>query len=67
MKKYNHAFDIAFSIVTEASCKTENDGDYPTEQEIFEALEKRISDLKKTPGVIFEAIGAPFDTYIDSE
>lgn len=67
MKKYNHAFTIAFSIVTTASCETEKPLDYPSENELFAAIEKRIAALKNSPGEIFEAVGAPHDTDIEEE
>jgi len=43
-EKYDHAFDIAFEVETTASCET--DDDYPTKDELFAALIKRINDLK---------------------
>ena len=52
---YNHAFDVAFEVVTE------HEADEVTEQEIIEALEKRIKTLKKE-GNILEAVGC-YDTY----
>lgn len=67
MKKYNHAFDIAFSIITTAPCGILETDQYPSEEEIFEAIDKRITNLKNNPGDIFEAIGAPYDTYIEEE
>ena len=65
--KYNHSFTIAFSVVTTASCDTLTDTDYPSEEEIFTAMERRIADLRNSPGEVFEAIGAPYDTCIEGE
>lgn len=64
-KKYNHAFTIAFSIDTDAPCEDSENipGDYPTEDELLRALLKRVENLKDNPMEIYEAIGAPYDTY----
>lgn len=52
---YNHAFDIAFEVVTD------KESHQVTEQELFEALEKRIKSLKQD-GSILEAVGC-YDTH----
>ena len=56
MTKYNHAFDIAFSV------ETENDAENVTKIEIIQALLLRISFLIEEDNFA-EAIGAPFDTF----
>jgi hypothetical protein len=52
--KYNHAFDIAFSVVSE----------HPdvTAEQVREALIKRVIQAYDS-GELLEAVGAPFDTY----
>jgi len=55
--KYNHAFDIAFVVISddpEGNC---------TDDELFAGLEKRIAELRRNPGEVQEACGAPFDSY----
>ena len=59
-KKYNHAFTIAFEVITKASC---DGNDYPTEEELLAALEKRLRSFCSNSGEIFEAVGKPYDTY----
>lgn len=61
MKKYNHAFTIAFEVETDASC--EIDEDYPTDEEILDALARRVLSFKENRQELYEAIGAPYDTY----
>lgn len=61
MKKYNHAFTIAFEVETDASCDT--DEDYPSEEEILDALARRILGLKESKQELYDAIDAPYDTY----
>ena len=63
-KLYNHAFDIAFALETTASCEGD---DYPTKNEVLDALEKRLEDLRRPGNEWEEAIGAPFDTFIVGE
>jgi len=55
--KYNHAFDIAFEVISD------NKGEDVTEEELFEGLMNRIKSLRKNEGEILEACGMPFDTY----
>ena len=62
-KLYNHAFTIAFSLTTPASCEGE---DYPAPGEIREALYRRIKDLDDD-AELMEAIGTPFDSYVEDE
>ena len=58
MAKYNHAFDIAFSI------ETDNNGENVTAKELKAGLAKRLADLLASDDVeIIEACGLPFDTY----
>lgn len=61
VKKYNHAFSLAFSVVTNASCTSENDSDYPEPSEIREAVLKRLARLDDNE--LMEAVGAPFDSF----
>ena len=56
--KYNHAFDIAFSL--ESDHET---GDDVTPQMLSSALRKRANDLDRNPMEWLEATGTPFDTY----
>lgn len=56
--KYNHAFDIAFTV------ETDNDGEAVTAAELFAGLEARIAALRSNPDEIIEACGLPFDTYL---
>ena len=55
--KYNHAFDIAFSVVSEHST-----GEDVTAEQVREALISRVNSAYES-GELLEAIGAPFDTY----
>lgn len=57
MAKFNHAFDIAFSLVSE-----KQDASDVTAAMLKEALLKRIENLDAEDTWI-EAAGAPFDTY----
>lgn len=59
MTLYNHAFDIAFTVITKASCETEDD--YPTPQEIRIAILKRLAGIDDDE--LMEAVNKPFDTY----
>jgi hypothetical protein len=55
--KYNHAFDIAFSVVSEHPA-----GEDVTAEQVREALIKRVIQAYDS-GELLEAVGAPFDTY----
>jgi hypothetical protein len=63
MTTYNHLFSIMFAVVTKASCEDEND--WPTSAEIFDALEWRFENMGELE--IIEAVGEPHDTYIQDE
>ena len=60
MKKYNHAFDIAFSI------DSDNEGGLVTEAELLTGLLKRVIEMLNG-GDIVEACGLPFDTLENEE
>lgn len=49
MKKYNHAYDLGFSV--------QSDQEEATPQEILEAMEKRLNYLKANPDEVLEACG----------
>jgi hypothetical protein len=55
--KYNHAYDIAFSIVSEHPT-----GDDVTAEQVLKAIITRANDAYAS-GELLEAIGLPFDTY----
>ena len=55
--KYNHAYDIAFSVVSEHPT-----GEDVTAEQVLEALINR-ARTAYISGELLEAIGAPFDTY----
>lgn len=57
MKKYNHAFTVAFSINSDHP-----QGDDISADEFHQALVKRSQDLTRADEWL-EAVGAPFDTY----
>lgn len=57
MRKYNHAFDVGFSLVNASP-----DGD-ATKEELLEAIEKRLTYLREHPEEVIEACGAPFDSH----
>lgn len=57
MSKYNHAFDIAFSITSENPT-----GEDVTAEQVLEALINRAKTAYAN-GELLEAIGAPFDSY----
>lgn len=62
MRRFNHAFDIGFEVISETE-----DGADVTPEMIEEALLDRIAQLKDEArqglGGLMEAVGAPFDTY----
>lgn len=55
--KYNHLFDIAFSVVSEHPV-----GEDVTAEQVREALISRVNRAYES-GELLEAIGAPFYTY----
>jgi hypothetical protein len=56
---FDHAFDIAFSVVTD-----DPTGDNITGEQFAAALQRRIDDLNSSGDVEWhEAVGAPFDTF----
>jgi len=57
MKKYNHAFDIAFSIVS-----AHPSGEDITAEQALDAIIERVKKAYAS-GELLEAMGAPFDTY----
>ncbi len=57
MKKYNHAYTLAFSLNSD-----DRGGEDVTPEDMILALQCRIDDLKKNNEVL-EAVGCPFDTY----
>ena len=57
MSKYNHAFDIAFSITSE-----DPTGEDVTAEQMLDALISRAKTAYAN-GELLEAIGLPFDTY----
>tara|TARA_R100000234_G_C4982155_1_gene171470 strand:+ start:781 stop:966 length:186 start_codon:yes stop_codon:yes gene_type:complete len=61
MAKFNHAFDIAFSLTSETE-----DGSDVDEQALYEALLLRIEGCREN-GDLVECCGAPFDTYIEEK
>ena len=63
MPKYNHAYTIAFSVISERA-----NGDDVTAEMFEAALHKRIEDLDSEGELAWhESIGAPFDTYKEEE
>lgn len=60
MKKYNHAFTIAFEV-------NSNEKDGATEDELMEALEEKLYQLKTGNQSIIAACDAPFDTIENKE
>lgn len=58
MAKYNHVFDVAFSVISDAE-----NGEDVTEAMLISALRKRADDLERNSEAV-EACGAPFDTYL---
>lgn len=57
-KTYNHAFTIAFQL----GGSTDENGEDVTQEQMAEALYKRIKDLLANNEML-EAVGAPFDTF----
>jgi hypothetical protein len=64
MPKFNHAFDVAFSVVSERE-----DGSDVTPAMFRAALLHRITqlDAEEAHGGWEQACGAPFDTYQEGE
>ena len=60
-KKWNHACDIAFEVLSD------HDGEHLEPKEILEALWQRWFDLQANPSETIEAVGLPFDSYLQSE
>lgn len=56
MKKYNHAYSLCFSLVNE------NPDGEATQEELIQALKKRIQDLEANDKVC-EAVGSPYDSF----
>ena len=61
MPKYNHAYDIAFSLVSKHPT-----GDDETQDQRVRALLLRIENLIQHNEML-EAVGMPFDTYTEEE
>jgi hypothetical protein len=59
--KYNHAFDIAFSIISEHP-----KGEDVTAEQVLEALVNR-AKVAYENGELLEAVGLPFDTHQEDE
>lgn len=57
--KYNHACSIAFSVVT-----AHPEGEDITQEKLVIAILSRLADLVKN-NELLEAVGAPFDTYLE--
>lgn len=57
MPRFNHAFDIAFEVITD-----DPEGENVTPAILKAALLKRIENLDEDDSWL-EAAGAPFDTY----
>ena len=60
MEHFNHAFDVAFTV------RSDHTGDEVTAEEILAALRARLSFLEDNPNEVLEAVGLPFDTYLES-
>lgn len=61
MPRFNHAFSIAFSVVSEQA-----NGEDVTPAMLRAALQRRMDELDRSPDggrEWLEAVGAPFDTY----
>lgn len=56
MKKYNHAFTIAFEVLSD------NEGEDVTADELKEGLANRLRSLKHGDEIL-EACDLPYDTY----
>jgi hypothetical protein len=59
MTKFNHAFDIAFSLTSK-----KEDGSDVDEKALYRALLLRIQACMEN-GDLVECCGAPFDTYVE--
>ena len=57
MKKYNHAFDLAFEV------ETDHPGSEVTVEEILDGLRNRLRYLTAHADEVLESTGLPFDTY----
>lgn len=57
--KYNHAFDIAFEVITD------NEGENVTADELRQGLRNRLNGMSDDE--IIEACGLPFDTFEDDD
>lgn len=60
--KFNHAYMIAFSVVSE------NSAEHVTERELLAGLSARLADLMKSQHEeITEACGLPYNTYTEEK
>lgn len=59
MTRFNHAFDITFSL--ESADPT---GIGLTGMELLAALEARVAEFRNDPVMLIEAAGMPFDSYV---
>lgn len=59
--RYNHAYDIAFSVISEHP-----NGEDVTAEQVLEAIISRVKRAYAS-GELLESIGAPFDTYEEDE
>lgn len=57
MKKYNHAFEICFSL------NSDNEGNKVTNEELRIGLLKRIADIEEEGGDYIEACDNSYDSY----
>jgi hypothetical protein len=62
MARYNHAYTLAFSLVS----KNDDKGHDVDARQLKAALLARIADLD-AEGAWVEATGVPFDTYLEPE
>ena len=56
--KWNHAYEVAFSIETDTSPE-----EGVSDAELIAGLEARLAEFRANPGLAQEACGAPFDSY----
>jgi hypothetical protein len=61
-QRYNHAFDIAFSIIS-----NDPEGNDITPAQFSAALRARADRLDQNPGEWLEAAGAPFETHPEED
>jgi len=58
MIRYNHMYDVAFTVINDSS-----KGEATIAEELLDTMQDRVDYLRKHPDEVIESCGAPSDTY----